>query len=95
MHGESHRTDALTLEKAMSQKFANETSSQFCVAAASISPAGIDAIIRKANAERARDMRAAFLGFGAQVKRLVAALRPICHRVPHRGEWQRSGLTRA
>jgi len=79
----------------MSQKFANEISSQFGLISASISPAGIDAIIRKANAGRARDMRAAFLGFGAQVKRLVAAFRPIRQRVPHKGEWLRSGLTRA
>jgi hypothetical protein len=65
------------------------------LASASISPAGIDAIIRRANAERARDMRAAFLGFGAQAKRLAAAFRPIRQRVPHKGEWLRSGLTRA
>jgi hypothetical protein len=79
----------------MSQKFTNEISSQFGLASASISPAGIDAIIRRANAERARDMRAAFLGFGAQAKRLAAAFRPIRQREPHKGKWLGSGLTRA
>jgi hypothetical protein len=50
-----------------------------------ITPAAIDAIVRKARADRAQVMRAVMVEFAASLKRLVAGFRPIRERVPHKG----------
>jgi hypothetical protein len=52
-----------------------------------ITPAQIDAIIRRARAERADAIRAAAIEFPGLLKRLVAGFRPIRQRLPHKGVW--------
>ena len=52
---------------------------------ASISPAGIEAIVRRARAERAEAMRAELAALPAVLKRLLAHIRPTRHRVPQAG----------
>lgn len=49
---------------------------------ASISPASIDAIVRRARAERAEAMRAELAALPGLLKRLIAYFRPIRQRTP-------------
>lgn len=50
-----------------------------------IRPAEIEAIIRKARAERAANMRQSLGEFSAAFKRWIASFRPIRQRVPQKG----------
>lgn len=52
-----------------------------------LTPAAIDAIIRKARADRAEVMREQLGELGASFRRLVATFRPIRARTPHKGVW--------
>jgi hypothetical protein len=56
-------------------------------AIASITPASIEAIVRRARVERAEVTRAAIAGIPAMLMRLVAYFRPIRERVPHTRAW--------
>jgi len=49
---------------------------------AAITPAGIDAILRRARAERAEAMRAELAALPGLLKRLIAYFRPIRQRTP-------------
>lgn len=55
------------------------------LAVSDIRPAEIEAIIRKARAERAANMRETLGRFTAAFKRWVASFRPIRQRVPQKG----------
>lgn len=50
-----------------------------------LTPAAIDAIIRRARAERAEVMRESLGELCASFKRWLAGFRPIREREPHRG----------
>lgn len=51
---------------------------------ASITPAAIEAVVRKARAERAEATRQMLAGLPAALMQLVAHIRPSRQRVPHK-----------
>lgn len=56
-------------------------------AQSAITPSRIDALIRKARAERAEAMRVSLSELPANFKRWIANFRPIRERAPHKGAW--------
>ena len=54
---------------------------------AAVTHASIDAIVRRARAERAEAMRAAMAELPALFKRLAAAILPNRQRLPQTGAW--------
>jgi hypothetical protein len=56
-------------------------------AASPLTAAAIDAVIRKARADRAEVMRESVGEMSVAFKRWVASFRPIRERTPHKGVW--------
>jgi hypothetical protein len=73
-HGERQKSDPHRLEIAMTTENLWKN--------AAISPASIDAIVRRARVERSEAMRAELIALLGAVKRLAASFRPTRQRTP-------------
>jgi len=62
---------------------------EFRVSAATITQAGIDAVIEQARADRAEVVRAMAVRLSALFSRLVARIRPSRGHLPQTGAWAR------